>query len=192
MMSYNNDLLACKSPLDHSAQPEALADAARLASSLARQGTTIRLGLDVPAGFDHRRTRQREVAETLLMRCEHLPAAQALLMKSLYADKRTIREVAQMQGRCERSVRREVRRLSRRMLRPEFAIVVLQGPTWNPTRLRVGEAVYLHGLSMRAASVLLGVSVYSIRMHSAAIRAIADAQRRASTKPRAALRGGAA
>jgi hypothetical protein len=154
---------------------------------------TIRLGLDVPAGFDLRRVRQRDTAETLLRRCEHLLPAEAALIKSVYADKRTIRELAQLQGRCERSTRREIRRLARRMLRPEFAIVVLHRASWPAQRQRVGEAMFLHGQGLRTTALLLGVTVYCVRTHAHAIKAIADEQRRARSRPHSAdaLVGGA-
>lgn len=152
-------------------------------STLRKQGTTIRLGFDAPQGIDHRRVQQRETVEKLLLRCEHLQLEEQALVRSVYADKRTIREIALMQKRDERAVRRELRRLVKRMLRPEFAIVLMQAQAWAPTRSRVGESIFLHGNGLRSTATLLSITVHNVRTHVSAIRAIADAVRRSRKQP---------
>lgn len=146
--------------------------------------------LSVQVSVDNRRTQHRETIETLLMRCEHLPPGEQALVRGVYADKRSVREIAALQRREERSMRRELRRVVRRMLRPEFAIVLTQRASWPATRARVGEAMFLHGFGLRRTATLLGVTIYTVRLHASAIRAIADVlrrQRKAATQAAAPL-----
>jgi hypothetical protein len=152
---------------------------AAAASDLRRHGNTIRLGFDASEALDNRRIRQRETIDTLLMRCEHLPAIEATLLRSVYADKRTIRELAALQKRDERSLMRQVRRIVRRVLSPEFAIVLTQGPTWTQQRSRIAQAMFVQGLGLRRTAAAMRVSVYCVRLHVAAVRELAAAARRA-------------
>jgi hypothetical protein len=79
--------------------------------------------------------------------------------------------------RAARSMRARIRRLVRRMLRPEFGYVAHQIHTWTPTRQRVARACILHGMPIRAASITLNLSLHTIRRHLDAVQAMYELDR---------------
>lgn len=83
-------------------------------------------------------------------------------------------------GAGARRVRARVRALVERALSPMFVFVASRQADWTPTRRRVAQAVYLHGMTLREAASALGVSLHVVRRHADAVRTLAEEHHSAS------------
>ena len=134
-----------------------------------------------PPSLDLRRGFRREVAEVLVERAELLPEPDRRLIEGVFRDGRSIREVAAVwgdppgPGRDERTLRRRLHRLVRRLYSPEFLVVAQLRERWAPARRRVATACVLHGLSLREAAEALGMSMHTVRRQLDAVSAIVEA-----------------
>ncbi|MBL9032081.1 MAG: hypothetical protein JNM80_10300 [Phycisphaerae bacterium] len=128
---------------------------------------------------------QREVTEMLLHRAEALAPRDAALLRAVLGDGKPAREVAVLLGLPaggERAIRRHVSRLISRLTSPEFLVVLRHSQTWPAPCRRVATACVLHGLSIRAASRSLGISLHQVRAARAAVRALVEAASTLSPK----------
>lgn len=126
------------------------------------------------------RQRRRELAALLVARADALPEPDKALILEVYAAGRSVLDATRRDNPDPATLparaganRRRVRRLTRRMLTPTFELVRTQQPAWPPIRARVGHACFILGLSMRAASESLNLSLHTVRSHAHAIRAMA-------------------
>lgn len=126
------------------------------------------------------RARRRIIATTIVDRCQALPEDERDLLLAVFEQGRTIQQVVRRQdpdpatlSRRSALARRNLRRLVRRILCPTFDVVRRLGPSWPPAMARVGHACFIRGLSMREAADALDISLYNVRRHAQAIRAIA-------------------
>jgi len=124
---------------------------------------------------DLRRRRGRDLSDLLLTRAAHLPAADRTLIQAIYADSVPAKDVAKLQSRSPRAVRRRARALVQRMLSPRFEFVLRHRDQWTPTRRRIATACILEGRTMRDAAASLRVSLHMVRRHMDAITALAEA-----------------
>jgi transposase len=113
--------------------------------------------------------------DRLLMRADHLVQEERALIRALYMDGRSSREVAELIGADPRSVRRRARRIAMRVLSPEFTFVLRQREQWGPTRRRIATVVVLQGKSMRQAAAMLELSLHTVRHHFHAVAALFEA-----------------
>lgn len=89
-----------------------------------------------------------------------------------------------MLGVTPRVLARRIRRLSRRMQKPEFAFVALHRSHLDAHSASVADLCVIEGLSERACAARLGVSVYAVRRSRQSIAAMAQSLRNLS-EPRA-------
>jgi DNA-binding Lrp family transcriptional regulator len=87
----------------------------------------------------------------------------------------TARKIAALFGIDPRSVRRRLRRLTRRVLSDRFAFVMRHRETWPASRRRIATACILQGRPIRAAAVELKTSLYNVRKQLDAVSALLDA-----------------
>jgi DNA-directed RNA polymerase specialized sigma24 family protein len=108
----------------------------------------------------------------LLKGAESLPQADRVLLKAVFGDGRSTAEVARMRGVSPRTVAHQVRRLSRRVLSPEFAFVVAKRRAWSRSRARVATLCFIQGCSIRDAARKTRLSFHAVRRHHDAVLAL--------------------
>ena len=123
------------------------------------------------------RRSERDLADQIVLRAEHLPAEERALVRSIYADGRTIDDVAALLQADPRQVRRRVRRLVRRVLSDRYIFVVRHRDSWPCMRRRLATACIIHGHSLKHAAVEVGTSFYNTRKHLDAVHALLDSIR---------------
>ncbi|MEO1583684.1 MAG: helix-turn-helix domain-containing protein [Planctomycetota bacterium] len=128
------------------------------------------------ADMDLRRRRSRLQADHLTRRAEVLKAPERRLIHDLFDAGRACSQIAAELGRDARTVRREVRGITRRLLDPRFDFVLARSERWRPTRRRVAQSVYIHGNGLRETARELGLSLYCVRRHRDAIEALFEAE----------------
>jgi DNA-directed RNA polymerase specialized sigma24 family protein len=128
------------------------------------------LRVDPASGEDPRRARKREIAEAVVARSEWLPQDEQALVRAVFRNGQSAAQVARLMGVEPRRVRRRVHRIVKRVMAPTFVLVVQQREQWSGTRRRVAEACFVRGLSIREASIELGVSLHTVRIHCGAVR----------------------
>jgi DNA-binding NarL/FixJ family response regulator len=128
------------------------------------------------ARMDLRRRRSRAQAEELTARARHLEPRERRLIDDLFDAGRSCSVIAAEMGRDARTVRREVRGITRRLLDPRFEFVTRRSDRWRPTRRQIAQALYVQGLGLRETARELGVSLYSVRRHRDAIEALFGAE----------------
>ncbi|MFT3687043.1 MAG: hypothetical protein QM783_19330 [Phycisphaerales bacterium] len=118
-----------------------------------------------------------ELAVSIARRATLLDPADRLLLEQLYASGWPATRVAALRSEHVRAVRARASRLVRRILSPAFQVVATRSDCWPRQLQRVGNAVFIRGLSLRAAAKELGLSYFRVSQHAKAIRAIAEAVR---------------
>lgn len=121
---------------------------------------------------DLRRSPSREALEVIVHRSGCLLPEDQVLMDACYSKGLGVTELARLQGVDPRVIQRRIKRLSARVISPEFSFVLSQESSWPPTRRRIARAVILEGRTMRAASAVLRISLHRVREHIALIHAL--------------------
>ncbi len=147
---------------------------------------------------DLRRALRRDTAEILTRRAIYLSLDDRTLVHAVYARGATLREVANLTGRCPRALSYRLRALVRRVQSPEFVYVIQHtdeflgtappSPSDSPANrlpplpptvnARIARECILEGKPMRVLARELGLSYHLLRQKHAAIRARALAARR--------------
>ncbi|MFN0010375.1 MAG: hypothetical protein ACKVS8_01895 [Phycisphaerales bacterium] len=132
-----------------------------------------------------KRARARAFAERAAQRAAHLPEAERLLVLAICQQGQSATHLAALMGKPSRTIRRRIRNLLRRVMTPEFALVVASRQDWAPTMRDVATACIINGRSLTAAARDLSLSYHIVRRHRDAIVAMARAQssRTARTLP---------
>jgi DNA-directed RNA polymerase specialized sigma24 family protein len=162
-------------------------DVARANSSSGRRRVAIHL--EYARGADLRRRRSRDLADTVLARCDALPESDAILLRAVFGDNRPMTEIALLSQTPVRRLRRRVRRLLDRLLSPTFGFVLAQSGGWTLPRRRVARAVVIEGKSYRTAGRDLGLSLHAVRRHCACVHAMCEAAGQLSAQTAAVLEG---
>lgn len=136
---------------------------------------------DPDQALDLRKRLRRDRADCIVARAAFLPPAERLLVESYFRDGRTIKILAEASTTDPRVLSRRLRRLTERLLSDRFSFVLRNFESWSPSRRRVATAMVLQGLSMRAASMHLRMSLYSVRRHADAIHALYESEKRAAS-----------
>lgn len=119
---------------------------------------------------------RRDLSDQVARRAAHLPPAdRALLLAAMDRGVPTA-ELAAITGMPIRSLRRQVRNLTRRVLSPDFAFVIQSRRHWPILRRRIATAVIIHGKSARAAAADAGTTLHIARKHLEAIQLLIDAR----------------
>ncbi len=143
----------------------------------------------LPAAATLRRASARAFAERATQRANHLdePERQLLLAVCQRGQKAT--EIAALVGENVRRTRRRIRNLLRRVMSPEFALVVAQRDVWGATMRAVGDACIVRGHSLNRAAATLGLSYHAVRRQRDAIVAMTNAAGRGRGQAPRALCG---
>lgn len=113
--------------------------------------------------------RARQLAEC----APYLSLSDAALMRSVFADGKSVKQVSELLGKAPRSLQRRVARLSRRCLSPEFAFVALNVGRFETRLARVATLCVLHGRSVRSVAEELELSQHLVRTLRASVLAMA-------------------
>lgn len=127
-----------------------------------------------PRVTDLRRRDARLHAEQIAGRARFLPRAERALILAVYEQGRTISDLAALCGRSPRSLRRELRRILRRITSPEYAFVVVHRDNWSATMRRVAQSCIIDGVPVRRASQSLSLSLHTVRKHRDIIRLLSE------------------
>lgn len=123
----------------------------------------------------HYRRFARDVADQVVMRAEHLPPHDRSLLMAVFADGKTVQDLAQLTREDPRRLRRHIRRLTHRILSNDFIFVVSHRDTWPTARRRVATACIINGRTIKEAAVESNTSFYNARKQIDAVRALLDA-----------------
>jgi hypothetical protein len=126
----------------------------------------------MPRSFDRRLTRDH--ADLVLRRAEYLDPEERALLRAVYADGRSVKDLAALVRQDPRRLRRRLRNLARRVLADEFIFVVRHRDQWASARRRVATACIVHGRTLRQGSSDAGTSFYNARKQMDAVRTLLD------------------
>jgi DNA-directed RNA polymerase specialized sigma24 family protein len=135
---------------------------------------------------DLRLHRSRHLAERLAARAGLLPLDQRLLLEQLYVHGWPASRIAALRGDHVRTVRRRAKRLATRVMSAAFELVAAHSHNWAPESRAVGQAVFIRGLSARAAAAELGIGYRTAALHARTIRAMAKVSHKEPAKRGAA------
>lgn len=124
---------------------------------------------------DLRRRQESGTVDWLLLRAEWLPRADRDLVEAVYREGKSAAEIARLGGlgtASVASVRNRIRQVVNRLCSDRLPFVVERSPSWSPTRRRIARRCVVEGLSMRATSDLLGISLHTVRRHLGAIEVL--------------------
>jgi hypothetical protein len=122
----------------------------------------------------HDRRGVRDHADEVVRRAEFLLPADRALLLAVYADGRSVREVATLMREDPRRLRRRVRNLARRVLSNDFIFVLRHRDGWPSVRRRVATACVVHGRTLKQGAADSGTSFYNARKQLDAVRALLD------------------
>lgn len=117
-------------------------------------------------------TNRRLIAEKVVMRAEFLAPADKALLVAVFERGITAAEFARAVGKRPETMRRRVQRLVERLGSSPYQFVMRQLKNWPPTQRKVGESVFLRGLSQRQASKQLGMPLHGVRREVERIQSI--------------------
>lgn len=125
---------------------------------------------------DLRRRRNRDIAETIVRRAEHLEQHEKQLILSIYAHGLSTTELAPLTNKKPRTLRRQLRNILKRLTSPEYLYTIRHQAKWTTTRKRVAYACFIQGRSLRAAAATLNLTLHTVRKHHQHIRSLATAE----------------
>lgn len=121
---------------------------------------------------------RRMIAEKVVMRAEFLDSADRALLQAVFDRGITPAEIARAIGERPEIMQRRVQKLVERLGSSPYQFVMRQIKDWPPCQQRVGESVFLRGLSHREASQHLGMSLHRVRREVERIRSLYDNHQR--------------
>lgn len=166
--------------------------------------TSARRAVPIPAGpvpvvtrIDRRRrdANPARFAERVMEFARWLPLDEAALVRCVYQAGRSARELAAMSQVSSRVMQRRLRRIVERTLSPDFRFAARQlelapsVPEWPPppgslqraddrlVHLAALRAIFIEGLSLRAASEKLDLPLHIVRRHHELARLEIDERR---------------
>ena len=119
-------------------------------------------------------TNRRLIAENLIIRAEFLDSADRALLQAVFDRGVTAAEIARAIGERPEALRRRIQRLVVRLGSDPYQFVMRQLSQWPSCQRKVGESVFLRGLSQREASQHLGMSLHRVRREVERIRGLYD------------------
>ena len=135
---------------------------------------------------DLRLHKEPTLANQLVARVEFLPTAERVLLEQVYIQGWPVARVAALTGEPTRKVRRRAKRLAARALTPMFLEVALHSAGWPREMRAVGAAIFVRGLSIRAAARDLDLPYRSAMLHAHTICALAKTPKTEIAKERGA------
>jgi hypothetical protein len=124
---------------------------------------------------DLRLAKSRILAEQIASRAAFLPRSERLLLEQLYIHGWPASRIATLTGERARTIRQRARRLAQRVMSPAFAFVTVGGHTLDDEHRRLAAGVFVRGLSVRRASVDIGIPYWRALMFVRAMRTLAAA-----------------
>ena len=128
----------------------------------------------------------RKLCEQVLNRAGFLPAADQALLEHVLARGVLPREIARLEGGGDarvRAIQERVRSLVRRLLHPDVVCVIRHHEQWPEDLRQTALALWVRGETLRDNARSRGLTIYRVRQHVQAIRALIDqTQRRKGRK----------
>jgi len=131
------------------------------------------------AASQRRQALKGDAAARMASLAEFLAPDDRALMRWVYADGKSAREISVLLGEPARSVQRRITRLERRCRSAPYTLIVERSGTWDDRLRAVSRLCILEGRSMRHAAKALGLPTHAVCVCRAAVLAMARA--RAST-----------
>jgi hypothetical protein len=122
----------------------------------------------------HHRRLARDLADQVVLRAEHLPPQDRSLLLAVYADGRSVKDLAALTREDPRRLGRHVRRLTHRILSNAYIFVVRHRDDWPTARRRIATACIVHGRTLKEAAADTNTSFYNARKQLDAVRALLD------------------
>lgn len=123
---------------------------------------------------DLRRRFDRKQAEQIVAKAMFLAPSDRALVLAVFRDHVTVEALARAAGTSAPRMRRRLRSLVRRLLSWRFEWALRARHQWAPARRRVAEACYFQGLTQRQIARRFQISLYAVRSHLAALRALEE------------------
>ncbi len=133
---------------------------------------------------DLRSARTPTVVEEVAARVAFLPPTERVLLEQVLIHGWTTARLAALTGETKQQVYRRIRKLTARTLTDAFEQVTMHSEGWNGEMKSVGEAVFVRGISVKAAAVALGLTYSAAMLHARTIRALGKTGKSAHTPPR--------
>lgn len=116
----------------------------------------------------------REHADQVVRLAEFLLPEDRSLMLAVYADGRSVKDLAALAREDPRRMRRRVRKLTRRVLSNDFLFVLRHRDGWPSARRRIATACIVHGRTIRQGATEAETSFYNARKQLDSVRALLD------------------
>lgn len=111
--------------------------------------------------------------ERLLELAEHLPQRERLVLRALYRDGVSFRELASLLDMPPRRLSRHVATLIRRVRSPAYRFLLIRGQALPDDVAEVARHVHLHGRSLRDTARLTRQPLHRVRLHAHAVDTMA-------------------
>ena len=126
-------------------------------------------------GYSRGGEEDRRWAELVGACADVLPRQDGELMRAVFVEGRSKREMGRLLGVDGRALRRRLEKLVQRVESPKFGFVRAHLSRMGPARRRVAVACVLHGRSLREAAAELGTPLNAVRRHMDALHAMFEA-----------------
>ncbi len=120
---------------------------------------------------------RREERERLARLAEELDRPDRDLIHSIIDRGQTIAALARATGVDRRSLSRRFTRLINRLMDDRVLIVLRERDHWPPQRRRIANALFVRGLTQRAAARQLRISLHALRSELKVIEGLIEADR---------------
>lgn len=120
-----------------------------------------------------RRTAHRLGPEQIVRLAQALPADDRLLLERRYADGLTVTDIARRSRRSADAIRQRIRRLTDRLISPEFRFTLLHQDKMPRPMRRTATLLFVHGRSIRETAALTKKSIHRIRCDRATLQTLA-------------------
>jgi DNA-directed RNA polymerase specialized sigma24 family protein len=142
------------------------------------------------AAIDLRRSVDDRTADRIVARADWLPEPDRSMVLAVFGEGLPAAAAARLRSEEPRLVRRRVAKAAARVLDARAPYVAARAGAWPPARARVARAIFHHGCTLRETARLVGISLYTVRVHRDAIEGMFEserAQHQRTSKPAAGV-----
>ena len=133
-------------------------------------------------GVDFRIKQDAELADSIVVRAQHLRGHDRDLVLAMYRDGLPATQIARVGNLDPRQVRRRIKIALTRLADPVFIYVVTHKTGWSTTRPKVARSIFQCGHSIRQTAEALDLKIHQVRRHRAAIIEQYDASQHTNAK----------
>jgi hypothetical protein len=121
------------------------------------------ISVNVPHGNLKKRFESREKIEMLRLRADLLEGTDKVLMMMYLENGNTFRQMAQLMGVSESTVKRQIHKLTERLIDGEYITCVRNRQMFSKAEMDIAKDYFLNKLSIRKTARRRGWTFYTVR-----------------------------